>query len=204
MKTIIFDMDGTLIDSGDIITDTINYVRAHFRLHPLEKSVLLCGVNNPDIHPPMYFYEVDDYSEKHIELFEDFYHQNFMDKIRLYDGICELLGEFSNDFRYAIATNAHTAIAKNMVKHLQIEHHFEKIVGVDDVSNAKPHPDMIHKILQDLQVEKKDVLLIGDSKKDELAAKNAGIESLLVNWGFSEHEDAITSVDDLRIILKRF
>lgn len=203
MKTIIFDMDGTLIDSGDIIADTINYVRSHFDLQPLEKLDLLCNVNNPEIHPPLYFYEVETYSQKHIELFESFYHQNFMDKIRLYDGIFELLSEFSNHFRYAIATNAHTLVAKNMVKHLKIDHHFEKIVGADDVKNAKPHPDMICKILQDLNLEKDDVFLIGDSKKDALAASNAGIDSLLVNWGFSEHDEAISDISELKNILRK-
>ena len=197
-------MDGTLIDSGQIIADTINHVRLNFGLEELEKNELLYNVNNPDIHPPHYFYGVDTYSSLHIDLFESFYHKNFMDKIELYDGIVELLEEFCGDFRFAIATNAHTSVAQKMTDHLKIGHFFEKIIGADDVANAKPHPDMILKILNELKVSKNKAILIGDSHKDIMAAKNAEIESVLVNWGFTKHQDgAICSIQELREYLNK-
>jgi phosphoglycolate phosphatase len=204
MKTLIFDMDGTIIDSGQIIADTINHVRFNIGLDELEKDELLHNVNNPDIHPPMYFYEVESYSKLHIDLFENFYHANFMDKIQLYDGVVDLLEQFCGDFRFAIATNAHTSVANKMLEHLKISHFFEKIIGADDVENAKPHPDMILKILNDLKIGKHEAILIGDSHKDILAAKNAQIDSILVNWGFTRHSDgALCSMEELTEYLNK-
>lgn len=54
-KLLIFDMDGTLVDSSDSITNTINHVRSHHNLEPLEKSLLLENLNNPDINSAKFF-----------------------------------------------------------------------------------------------------------------------------------------------------
>lgn len=204
MKTIIFDMDGTLINSGNIIAETVNFVRSSFGLKPLEKNYLLENVNNPDIHPPRFFYESEHYLPRHIELFEGYYKENCIKNIELYEGILELLEEFNGIYRYTIATNANKQSAMSMIEHLKIDHFFELVVGADCVKNSKPHPDMIKKVVDDLGLERDKTIVIGDSKKDMMAAKSAGVESILVNWGFTKHNDAVTCIDDLKSILKRF
>jgi len=76
------------------------------------------------------------------------------------------------------------------------------LVGYNDVENPKPHPEMIYKIMNQLNASKDKAILIGDSKKDTQAATNAGIDSILVNWGFSDYEDeALDNVTQLSEIL---
>lgn len=76
-------------------------------------------------------------------------------------------------------------------------------MGYNDVEKPKPNPDMINKILDIHNIKKENAQLIGDSKKDIMAATNAGVDSLLVNWGFSNYiDEAIETVYELENKIK--
>jgi phosphoglycolate phosphatase len=186
---IIFDMDGTLVDSGDAITNTINHVRSHMDLEPLEKNYLLENLNNPNINSSEFFYNTPTFTKKQTELFEEYYHQACIVDLKVYDGIVNLLDTLKSDFKLSVATNAHTLFAIRMLGHLQIDRFFSAIIGADMVEKSKPHPDMILKTMTQLNNNPSKTILIGDSHKDSIAAKNANIDSILVNWGFSNHDD---------------
>ncbi|QOG13179.1 HAD family hydrolase [Arcobacter sp. FWKO B] len=194
---LIFDMDGTLIDSGNVISNTINYVRANFDLEPLEKSYLLENLNNPHINSAEFFYGTPTFTQEQTKLFEEYYHEHCISDLILYDGVLELLVTTQKDFILTIATNANSIFAKKMLKHLEINSFFNYIVGADMVENSKPQPDMIHKVIKELNHSNQSTL-IGDSHKDFLAAQNANINSILVNWGFSYHgENGVNTTQDL-------
>jgi phosphoglycolate phosphatase len=90
-----------------------------------------------------------------------------------------------------------------MLSHLELNHYFSSILGYNDVKNPKPHPEMVNKLLDIHQIKKQNAQLIGDSHKDIMAATNAGVDSVLVNWGFSNHtKDAIESVSELEKRIK--
>jgi phosphoglycolate phosphatase len=188
-KLIIFDMDGTLIDSGNVIANTINHVRINSGLQAMPKEELLHNVNNPDINPSQFFYETDEFTPEHTKLFEEYYNEHCITDIELYEGIEELLEKLSKEFKLCVATNASTPFAKKMLEHVKIDHYFDKIVGADLVPNPKPHPDMLHLILDELKICHTQSLLIGDSPKDMLSAQQADMESILVCWGFTQYEN---------------
>ena len=93
-----------------------------------------------------------------------------------------------------------------MLSHVGLRTHFKTILGYDSVKNPKPHPEMVNKILDIHNVSNFNAQLIGDSHKDIMAATRAGVDSVLVNWGFSNHEnDAIETVEELeKRILEKF
>ena len=93
-----------------------------------------------------------------------------------------------------------------MLNHVGLGHHFKTILGYDSVKNPKPHPEMVYKILDIHNISSQNAQLIGDSHKDIMAATRAGVDSVLVNWGFSNHKtDAIETVEELKKrILKKF
>lgn len=198
MRLIMFDMDGTLIDSGYAITNTINYVRVNLGFEKLEKNYILEKVNDPSINSAEFFYGTKEFTQQQTKLFEEYYNQHCLSDLVVYDGIAKLLESLKDDFILAVATNANSQYAHKMLNHVGLGHHFKTILGYDSVKNPKPHPEMVHKILDIHNIQNFNAQLIGDSHKDIMAATKAGVDSVLVNWGFSNHEkDAIETVEEL-------
>ena len=202
---IMFDMDGTLIDSGFAITNTINYVRVNLGFEKLEKNYILEKVNDPNINAAEFFYGTKEFTPLQTKLFEEYYNKHCLSDLVVYDGIAKLIDDLKNDFTLAVATNANSEYAHKMLNHVGLGHHFITILGYDSVSKPKPHPEMVNKILDIHKISNVNAQLIGDSHKDIMAATKAGVDSVLVNWGFSNHEkDAIETVQELeqRIMAK--
>lgn len=203
MRLIMFDMDGTLIDSGFAITNTINYVRENLGFEKLEKSYILEKVNDPDINSSEFFYGTKEFTAQQTKLFEEYYNKHCLSDLVVYDGISKLIDDLKGDFTLAVATNANSQYAHKMLNHVGLGHNFKTILGYDSVSKPKPHPEMVNKILDIHQISNVNAQLIGDSHKDIMAATKAGVDSVLVNWGFSNHEkDAIETVLELEKRIK--
>ena len=206
MRLIMFDMDGTLIDSGLAITNTINYVRVNLGFEKLEKDYILEKVNDPAINSAEFFYGTKEFTPQQTKLFEEYYNIHCLTDLAVYDGISKLIDDLSKDFTLAVATNANSDYAHKMLNHVGLGHHFKTILGYDSVKNPKPLPEMVYKILDIHNISSQNAQLIGDSHKDIMAATRAGVDSVLVNWGFSNHKtDAIETVEELKKrILKKF
>lgn len=198
-KLIIFDMDGTLIDSSLTIANAINTVRQNLSLEPMNNEDILRKVNDPHINPAQYFYEAKAFTPEHEEWFADYYHKNHQEELCLYDGTKELLITLKNrGYTLALATNAYRVSTLQSLTHLNIIEFFDSIACYDDVEKGKPDPAMLYKILEELNVSNNDTLFIGDGHRDELASETANIDYLMVNWGFSDHEEnVIHTVDEL-------
>jgi len=206
-KHIIFDMDGTLVNSGVMIAKTINFVRQNIGLEPLDPTIMLEKINDPHINSAQYFYGTQEFTQEQTDLFGKYYHENCIVGVELYDGIYELLEELSKKFQLSIATNASSVFANKILKHLNIYKFFDYVVGHDMVEESKPDPQMIFKIMDKFNLTNNECLLIGDSYKDLYAAQNAQIDCILVNWGFSDHKnnpDAIHTVEQLKQKLNEY
>ena len=197
-KAIIFDMDGTLVDSSVTIVNAINHVRAKLNLNAMKKELILEKVNDPHLNPAEFFYEVPAFSEEHEKWFSDYYTQNHEKELQLYDGIEELLKNLKGrGYLLAVATNAYRGSTLESLSHLKVLEHFDSIACYDDVNKGKPSPDMLEKNLKDLNVSVEESLFVGDSERDLLAAEALNMDYIMVNWGFSTYEDAIHSVEKL-------
>ena len=198
-QLIIFDMDGTLINSGDVITNTINYVRANLGLENIPKETMLKQLNNPDINAAEFFYGTSEFTDAQTELFTKYYDENCVKDISLYDGIYDLLESLKKEgYQLSVATNASSDFAIKMLKSLDIYKFFSYVVGANMVEKPKPKPDMLLKILDELNVDVKYSILIGDSLKDTRAAKAINMDAILVNWGFSKYENEISNIKELK------
>jgi len=193
-QLIIFDMDGTLIDSGDVISNTVNFVRTNLGLKKMPKDELLTNLNNPDINSAEFFYGTSEFTTEQTELFGKYYHENCIKDILLYDGIEEILETMSQYYTLSIATNASVEFAKKMTEYLNIDHYFEYIIGSNDVKAPKPNPEMLLNTIETLNIEVDNAVLIGDSDKDKQAAEACNMDYILVNWGFTKHKhDSVIS-----------
>jgi len=204
MKLIIFDMDGTLIDSGNVIANTINFVRINLGLEVIAKAEMLKAMNDPNINSSEYFYGTPHFTEQQTKLFTEYYDEHCISDIILYDGIKELLEELKDDYKLSIATNANTIYAHKMLEFLGIKEHFSLIVGADMVEYPKPKGDMLSLICTTLGTKKECSILVGDSKKDLYAANDFGIDCILVNWGFSDYfQDVVDDIENLKKEIKK-
>ena len=203
-ELIIFDMDGTLVNSSLTIVNAINYVRKNLGFEPMEQEYILSLVNDHTINPAQTFYHAKAFDRDHEKWFSEYYTKNHERELVLYDGIKELLGNLKDKgHNLAVATNAYRGSTIESLTHLEVYEHFDTIACYDDVQAGKPHPAMLHKILDELEHSSHQALFIGDGPRDEMASKRAEIDYIMVDWGFTDHTDAVRSVDELHQLLLR-
>ena len=201
-KLIIFDMDGTLVNSSLTIAKAINYVRKNLGFEPMVEVEILKRVNDPDIDPAQYFYHAKAFDKDHEKWFSEYYSNNHDKELELYVGIKEMLLSLkAKGYKLAVATNAYRRSTLESLTHLEILDIFDAIGCYDDVAQGKPHPDMLYKVLDELGCSAKESIFIGDGPRDEMAAKSAKMDYVMVDWGFTEHEDAVRSVEALEKLL---
>ncbi len=184
-------MDGTLLDSSKSITKSINHVRGELKLAPFSVKKVTKLINEPDANLPQLFYEgVRAYDECR-EIFEKHYFENCIKEMKIFEGIKDMIITlYKKDYILCVATNAREKYAKKMLSYLGIEKYFRIILGSDSLNSRKPDPKMIDHILEKCNAKKNEAILVGDSLKDEEAARNSGIEYIFASWGFGECKKA--------------
>ena len=203
-KLIIFDMDGTLVNSSITIANAINHVRKNLGFEPMDSKKILTLVNDHTINPAQVFYHAKAFDKDHEKWFSEYYTKNHENELVLYDEIKELLFTLKNrGKKLAVATNAYRGSTIESLTHLDVYTLFDAIACYDDVLQGKPHPDMLYKLLDELDINEKEAIFIGDGSRDEMAAKAANIDYIMVDWGFTEHgdKDVVNSVQELKEIL---
>lgn len=185
----LFDMDGTLIDSGLDITLSINHVRqAIYHLEPLAVQTIIDAINAHQRNLAAIFYGTELYQPDAKALFEEHYYDQCIQNVRAYEGIEPMLEQLrSHDVVMGVATNAPTLFANRMLEHLGLNRFFDSIIGADRVESPKPHPHMLYHHLNrhDFQSGTDRAWMIGDNSKDMEAASRAGISGIFAGWGFS-------------------
>jgi phosphoglycolate phosphatase len=199
---IIFDMDGTLVNSSITIANAINYVRKNLGFEPMDEEKILRQVNDHSINPAQVFYHAKAFDADHERWFAEYYTKNHDKELILYAGIKEMLENLkAKGYKLSVATNAYRSSTLESLGYLEILELFDAIGCYDDVPEGKPAPDMLYKVLDELEGSVEESIFIGDGPRDEMAAKRAGIDYIMVDWGFTEHSDAVCTVDELKGLL---
>lgn len=194
---VIFDMDGTLVDSSKALVNAINYVRSKLCLKPLDGSIIMDAIVNPHSNMAKQFYELEEIEPIHEEWFKEYYSANHDKELILYDGVEQMLQKLSQSgATLALATNAYRESTIQALKHLKIDSYFDDIICFDDVKNGKPAPDMLYLLMHRNRVPVNKTVFIGDSDRDKLAAKEANIEFLQVDFG-QNYKDRINTTQKL-------
>lgn len=182
-KAIIFDLDGTLINTNNIIIESFKEVfRVHFpeQLPSYEEILTFIG--------PTLQQTFSNYTEKQqkidemVKTYRSFYVDYEVGNHELYPNVLEVLTELKKqDYTLAILTSKFNEAAWPSYTHYGLDGIFDLFVGLDDVPNAKPHKDAVNTVLSHFPGHK-DAIMIGDNQSDILAGKNAGIYSAGVAW----------------------
>lgn len=195
-RAIIFDLDGTLINSLEDLADAANYGLGimGIKSHPVESFKTFVGNGTIKLCERALAGVTDDssYVNRLHTLFSDYYNAHCTDKTRPYQGVTELLDKLKqNNMLIAVASNKPDEFSKHIVKKIFGENIFSVIMGKSPLRDTKPSPDIIFEILKNLGVSRNEAIMAGDSDVDILTARNAGIASIGCTWGFRTSQELI-------------
>lgn len=188
-NTVIFDLDGTLLNTLDDLTDAVNFAMAEngFPTHSTEKTKSFVGNGIKKlIERSVPNGCSEEMLQKCFQDFCTFYEKHKTDKTKPYSGIIELLSKLKKTgFKTAVVTNkadfAAQALCKDIFGDL-----ITVTVGANENIRHKPYPDSTVKALQSLGSKPQEAYFVGDSDVDVQTAQNAGIDFIGVLWGFRE------------------
>ena len=199
---LVFDLDGTLIDSRRDITAAINHMRAGLGLPPLalEQVVTMVGEGarllvERSLGPGFPPERVDEALAHYLEHYRDL----CLETTRPYPGVEEMLAELGRRYPLALLSNKGEALSRKILDGLGLSSRFREILGGDSLPTRKPDPAGLRVLAERLGVPIGDLMLVGDTWVDAETARNAGCAFALVEWGFPRPPklDGITA--DLRV-----
>ena len=190
--TVIFDLDGTLLNTLEDLTDAVNYVMKEYQYPQRTIEEVRRFVGN-GIRRLMEQAVPENVSEAEFErAFEDFkryYTEHCQIKTCAYDGIMPLLKcLYKGGYAMAIVSNKnHGAVCE--LNDLYFKQYIETAIGQKDGIRKKPAPDTVLQALKELGKDKETAIYVGDSEVDFATAKNTGMDCVLVTWGFRTMEE---------------
>lgn len=183
---ILFDLDGTLLDTLEDLTDATNYTLRHFNLPERSAAEMRYILGNGALYQltvsrPEGATQPD--PNEMLKVYLPYYEAHSKDKTRPYDGILQALEQLSEKYCVGIVSNKPDSAVKVLCAEYFPGYY---ALGQSDDCPRKPAPDMIYKAMREMLVDR--CVFVGDSEVDYLTAKNAGIPCLSVLWGFRDKE----------------
>lgn len=189
IQFLIFDLDGTLVDSETDLTLSVNAVRLQMGLEALPRSTISSFVGRgvvtlieralgPSASP--------DDVQKAVGLFLAYYRLHMLDHTVPYTGVRETLDGLKG-WKMAVLTNKPVRFSRDMIAGLGLAGHFSFIYGGDSFERKKPDPMGVAKLIEDMDVSAAQTMLVGDSDTDVLTARNAGVLACGVTYGIGSH-----------------
>lgn len=193
-QAVIFDLDGTLLDTAPDIIAACNATLEHFGYQAISyelaltqvtsgmRALLKLGVPDPALH------------EADIEgPMRDYFAQYYLDHINVltkpFDGMIELLCDLERaGIKVAVVTNKYENMAQKLLAQYDFYPKLSLILGCDSLEHSKPHPEPILKALEHLGVAPYDAVYVGDHLNDIKAANCAKIRSAVALWGYGPNE----------------
>ena len=197
-ELIIFDFDGTLINSIPDLTLAINKMLSHYNLSlltvkqatpfigngakPLVQRALEYSIQNQKIS--------QDLLDEAFEIYFSAYQEVTCDKTYMYPGVLETLNYLNKQgYKMVICTNKPFGFIEPILDKLSIKQFFKCWIGEDSLSKKKPNAAPLFHLAKEMDINIEKCIMIGDSKNDILAAQNSGMENIGVSYGYNYNEN---------------
>ncbi len=197
-----FDLDGTLIDSGDDLVQATIHSLHGLGIDPPPPEVIIGYVGGGArglLQDSMGEAATPERLDAGLAAFIDYYGAHLLDHTLPYPGVEEVLRHFFATRPLAVITNKPEAFSRTILEGLGLAGYFREILGYDSVERKKPHPEGILLALHGWGVEPTRAVMVGDSDHDILAGKAAGTVTVAVAYGFKSSEELLSAGPDYLI-----
>jgi phosphoglycolate phosphatase len=185
---LIFDLDGTLIDSSVDLAISMNATRQHVGMPPLDPALIYSYVGNGAatlVRRALGSGASEELVQSALAFFLRFYRAHALEHTKLYPGVREVIETLAADgHTLAVLTNKPVRISTDIIAALKLSDLFLRVYGGDSFPQKKPDPIGIMTLQQEANAGVSDTLMVGDSGVDVETARNAGVRSCGVTWGF--------------------
>lgn len=193
VKGVLFDMDGTLIDSFDSIVSAFKEAFGCLNNNPKCNSVILLNdaeirrlIGTPHNVTMRRFCADEEALNNAVKIFRSAREKMY---VKPFEGAVEILEYIrENNMKSALITTTGRTITDKIMRDNKLENLIDAVVTKDDVSKLKPDPEPILKAMEILNLRKEECIMVGDHPNDILASKNAGVKSVAVKNAYSEEE----------------
>lgn len=190
--TIVFDLDGTLVDTAPDLVDATNHALASLKLGAIEESELRRWISFGARRMIVQALELNKREQNNAEIdalhetFLEYYEANIAKRSAPYPGVLKALNELKDrGAKLAICTNKRENLARQLMDELELAHHFSAIAGRDTFPVHKPDPEHLWGAIRLANGDKNRAVMIGDSATDTSTAKIAGIPCIAVTFGYT-------------------
>lgn len=189
IRLVIFDLDGTLIDSRIDITNALNYALEPYPFAQLsvEETVKMVGEGITRLIEKIMGEGNASMKADVTERFLAYYTEHVLDYTREYPGVRDTL-ERLGSCQKAVISNKRESLSRKALEGLGLLHYFSVIIGSDTTRERKPSPVPILKVLSELHMRPGEAVIVGDSNYDVDAGKAAGITTVAVTYGYRPRE----------------
>ena len=207
IKLLIFDLDGTLIDSIQDITDALNHA-----IQPFCRQVFHIGETKKYVGSGVKALIKDivkasrqeEQFENVFDRFLSYYSKHLVVTTRPFEGVMDVLNQLNDGYQKAVISNKKESLTKEILKTFHMDVYFKVVLGGDSLSEKKPSPMPVSEVLKRLSIDKSHAVMIGDSEQDIEAGKASGINTIAVAYGYREKEklkEAYYLIDDIRELM---
>lgn len=191
LKAVVFDLDGTLVDTIPDVHIALNSMLATYGLKGIERSAIYSLIGNGAKAMVKKAFSLNEQNlnesdaEAATKIYLNYYRAKPVVETKIYPGVVPILKQFIKaKIKLAICTNKPGVMANIVLQRLNLNNYFEIIVAGDEVKKPKPHADHINIILENMKVKPEAAAMVGDSDIDLQCAQNAGIEFVGVSYGY--------------------
>jgi len=189
LELIIFDLDGTLVDSSVDITNALNYAITAYGIKPLavDDTIKIVGEGLTRLIEKILGDNNASIKDSALDRFIQYYSEHLADFTKPYPGVTKTL-EMLGGYKKAVISNKREALSKKLLEQVGLIKFFDAVLGSDSASERKPSPAPVKKVLEILGVEPHRAIIVGDSNFDIEAGKGAGVTTIAVTYGYRSRE----------------
>ena len=186
--TILFDLDGTLIDSTEAILESFSVAFKTFEEKVPDANLIKAEIGHPLDHMFSTLGVEEEKVWDYVHAYKMHYRKISCAKTVLLPQAREAVELASKHATLGVVTTKTAKYSIELLEHMGLMSYFEVLIGREDVENPKPHPEPVHKALSKLQSDTTQCWMVGDTCMDMHAAKSAGVDAIAVTYGYGTQE----------------